>query len=113
LGLFSVVPGGISALGAGFTPFVNKLWRVEPSAANHDGGQLTTTYRDNIGDEGVDAALRRAVGTKYTKSGDSAWLFNAGDLSISEPSPITGKIGHPVVVLQSRSERSVAWLRRI
>jgi hypothetical protein len=85
---------------------VNKSSRVESSTANHDGGQLTTTYPDNIGDEGVDAELRRAVRTKYIKSADSTWQFKAGDLLISEPSPTTGKIGHPTVVLLSRSERS-------
>jgi hypothetical protein len=79
-GPFSVAPGQVSALGASFTPFVNDLLRVESSAANLDGGQLTTTYRDNIGDKGVDAGLRRAVGTKYIPSGDSAWQFKAGDL---------------------------------
>jgi hypothetical protein len=75
-----VAPGQVSALGASFTPFVNDLLRVESSAANLDGGQLTTTYRDNIDDKGVDAGLRRAVGTKYIPSGDSAWQFKAGDL---------------------------------
>ena len=47
---------------------VNELLRVESSAANLDGGQLTTTYLDNLGDQGVDAGLRRAVRTKYIPS---------------------------------------------
>src|ERR687893_317130 len=78
-GLFSVASGQILAFGADFTPFVNELLRVESSATNLDGGQLTTTYRDNIGDEGVDVGLRRAVGTRYIPSSDSAWQFKAGD----------------------------------
>lgn len=60
------------------------MLRVESSAANLDGGQLTTTYLDNVGDEGVDAGLRRAVRTKFIPSGDSAWQFKAGDLSPSK-----------------------------
>jgi hypothetical protein len=83
-GPFSVAPGQISALGTDFTPFVNELLRVESSAANLEGGQLTTTYRDNVGDEGVDAGLRRAIGTKYIPFGDSAWQFKAGDLPPSK-----------------------------
>lgn len=79
-GPFSVAPGQILNLGTSFTPFVNELLRVESSAANLDGGQLTTTYLDNIGDEGVDAGLRRAVRTKYIPFGGSAWQFKAGDL---------------------------------
>jgi hypothetical protein len=63
---------------------VNELLRVESAAANLDGGQLTTTYRDNIGDKGVDAGLRRAVATRYIPSGDSAWQFKAGDLPPSK-----------------------------
>ncbi len=80
-GPFSVSPGQVSALGMDFTSFVNELLRVESSAANLDGGQLTTTYRDNLGDKGVDAGLRQAVRTKYIPPGDSAWQFKAGDLT--------------------------------
>jgi hypothetical protein len=72
-GPFSVAPGQISALGVNFTPFVNELLRVESAAAGLDGGQLTTTYRVNVGDRGVDAGLRRAAGTRYIPEGDSAW----------------------------------------
>lgn len=59
---------------------MNELLRVESAAAALDGGQLATTYLDNVGDGGVDAGLRRAVGTKWIPEGDSAWQFKAGDL---------------------------------
>jgi hypothetical protein len=94
-GPFSVAPGQISALGTGFTPFVNELLRIESSAAKLDGGQLTTTYLDNVGDEGVDAGLRRAAGTKYIPPGDSAWQFKAGDLTPSKcKQELRGPQGH-------------------
>jgi len=79
-GPFTVAPGQVSSLGVRFTPFVNELLRVAASAAGLEAGQLTTTYRDNIGDMGVDAGLRRAISTKYIPAGDSAWQFKAGDL---------------------------------
>lgn len=40
-GPFSVAPGQISALGKDFTSFANELLRIESSAANLDGEQLT------------------------------------------------------------------------
>jgi hypothetical protein len=80
-GPFSVLPSQISALGKNFTPFVNELLRVESAAAALDGGQLTTTYLDNVGDGGIDAGLRRAVATKWIPEGDSVWQFKAGDLA--------------------------------
>ena len=59
---------------------MNELLRVESAAAALEGGQLTTTYLDNVGDGGVDAGLRGAVATKWIQEGDSAWQFKAGDL---------------------------------
>ncbi|KKW65050.1 hypothetical protein AAV95_08895 [Mycolicibacterium elephantis] len=78
---FAVAPEQIARLGDSFTPFVNQLLDVETAAAGMDGVTLTTTYRVNLADGGVDAGIRRAVETRWLPAGDSAWQFKAGDLS--------------------------------
>jgi hypothetical protein len=80
LGPFAVTPTQITGLGAAFTPFVNALLRVEVAAAGLSGSLITTTYQENVGDEGVDAGLSRVVETRYIPAGDSAWQFKRGDL---------------------------------
>jgi hypothetical protein len=80
LGPFTVVPSQISALGAAFTPFVNALLRAEVAAAGLSSSVITTTYQENIGDEGVDAGLSRAVESRFIPAGSSAWQFKRGDL---------------------------------
>jgi hypothetical protein len=80
LGPFTVVPAQVSSLGAAFTPFVNALLRAEVASAELVGSQVTTTYQENIGDEGVDAGIRRARESRFMPAGDSAWQFKRGDL---------------------------------
>jgi hypothetical protein len=80
LGPFSVSPRQIMDLGTNFATFVNELLRVELASAGLSGGHLTTTYRENLSDQGVDAGLRHATETRYLPAGDSAWQFKAGDL---------------------------------
>lgn len=80
LGPFSVKPTQVASLGAAFTPLVNELLRREVAAAALSGTVLTTTYQENVGDEGVDAGLIRAVETRFIPEGDSAWQFKRGDL---------------------------------
>jgi hypothetical protein len=81
LGPFSVAPEQIARLGDSFTPFINQLLDIETAAASMSGVSLTTTYRINLADGGVDAGLRRAVQTRWLPAGDSAWQFKAGDRS--------------------------------
>lgn len=84
LGPFAVTPSQIASLGAAFTPVVNSLLRAEVAASGLSGSLITTTYLENIGDEGVDAGLSRVVGTRYIPAGDSAWQFKRGDLTPSK-----------------------------
>lgn len=77
---FTVTPTQISGLGAAFTPFVNALLRVEVASAGLSNGVITTTYLETVGDEGVDAGLSRAIGSRFIPAGDSAWQFKRGDL---------------------------------
>lgn len=82
-GPFSVKPEQIERLGASFAPFVNELLAVEVAAAGIEGSNLITTYKENIGDGGVDAGLRRATKTDWIPAGESAWQFKAGNLGPS------------------------------
>jgi hypothetical protein len=79
-GPFSVVAEQVASLGAAFTPFVNRLLITETAAAGLAGTSLVTTYRENIGDKGVDAGLRADTTTRWIPLGESAWQFKAGDL---------------------------------
>lgn len=84
-GPFSVRPQQIERLNPSrFTSFVNRLLAIEVAAHQMAGVALETTYRDNIGDEGVDAGLRVSTGTSWIPDGESAWQFKAGDLSPSK-----------------------------
>lgn len=84
-GPFSVSGEQITALGgANFSQFVNRLLAAEVAANGMVGTTLETTYLDNVGDGGVDAGLRQAVGTTWIPPGDSAWQFKAGDLTPSK-----------------------------
>ncbi|MGO9552326.1 hypothetical protein [Mycobacterium sp.] len=80
LGPFTVTPTQILSLRAAFTPFVNELLRREVAAAGLSGTQIDTTSEENIGDEGVDARLTRAVEKGAIPEGTSAWQFKRGDL---------------------------------
>lgn len=77
---FTVTPTQITGLGAAFTPFVNALLRVEMASAGLSNAAITTTYLETVGDEGVDAGLSRAIGSRFIPAGDSAWQFKRGDL---------------------------------
>jgi hypothetical protein len=78
-GPFSVYPERISSLGPAFATFVNILLDVETAVAGMSGHSLITTYRENLGDGGVDAGISRATETRWIPAGDSAWQFKAGD----------------------------------
>ncbi len=81
-GPFSVSPRQIVALGPErFTLFINELLAVETASAGMLGSVLTTTYRNNVADGGVDAGLTSAAVTRWIPAGDSAWQFKSGDLS--------------------------------
>lgn len=80
LGPFSVSGEQISSLGISFTPFVNHLLDVETSAAGMLGTSLTTTYKENLADGGVDAGLNAETSTRWLPGGQSAWQFKAGNL---------------------------------
>lgn len=81
-GPFSVAPAVIRGLGgASFGSFVNRLLSVEVARAGMTGTTLETTYLENVGDGGVDAALRQASATAWIPEGNSAWQFKAGDLA--------------------------------
>lgn len=73
-------PKQIMDLGANFATFVNELLRLELASTGLGGGHLTTTYRENVSDEGIDTGLRHTVATRYVPAGESAWQFKAGDL---------------------------------
>lgn len=79
-GPFSVSSEQITSLGKNFVPFVNALLRAEAAAAQMDGGQVTTTNAENIGDGGIDAGIKGAAKTRYFPLGDSKFQFKAGDL---------------------------------
>jgi hypothetical protein len=78
-GPFSVDPDEIARLGTLFTPFVNILLDTETASAGLNGYSLTTNYRENIGDKGVDAGISQGIQTRWIPKGDSAWQFKAGD----------------------------------
>ncbi|WP_437773490.1 hypothetical protein [Arthrobacter sp. KNU40] len=81
-GPFSVAPSQISRLSPTlFTSFVNELLDVETAAAGMSRVNLTTTYRDNVPDGGVDEGIRRAQSTSWIPDGDSAWQFKSGNPS--------------------------------
>lgn len=84
LGPFSVSPRQIMDLGSNFATFVNELLRMELASAGLGGGHLTTTYQENLSDEGIDTGLRQATATQYLPAGDSAWQFKAGNLDPAE-----------------------------
>jgi len=79
-GPFTVSPERVANLGNSFTVFVNRLLTSETQAAGLAGTSLRASYRDNIGDEGVDAELDSEVSTNWIPAGESAWQFKAGDL---------------------------------
>ena len=79
-GPFTVSPERVALLGSAFTAFVNRLLSSESQAAGMAGTSLHASYRDNVGDEGVDAALDSGVSTTWIPAGESAWQFKAGDL---------------------------------
>ncbi len=78
-GPFSVSAEQVERLGQSFTPFVNRLLDIESAVALLAGADLRTTYRENLGDGGVDAGVSNAVGTRWVPAGTSAWQFKAGD----------------------------------
>jgi len=81
-GAFSVQAAQIAALGgANFGQFVNRLLDTETASHGMAGTTLATTYKENVGDSGVDAGLQQAAATKWIPSGDSAWQFKAGNLT--------------------------------
>lgn len=80
-GPFSVEPAQVGGLsGALFQELINRLLDVEVASAGSSGVGLHTSYRENVGDKGVDAALYSAIATEWVPAGDSAWQFKAGDL---------------------------------
>lgn len=81
-GPFSVDPAQVSGLGgANFGQFVSRLLAAETATYGMSGTTLETTYLENVGDGGVDAALRGARETEWIPPGGSAWQFKAGNLS--------------------------------
>lgn len=81
LGPFSVDPSQVAGLtGGDFANLVGRLLDAERAQAGMDGAVLTMTHRINAGDGGVDAHIRRAIGTNWIPVGESAWQFKAGDL---------------------------------
>lgn len=80
LGPFAVAPEQVARLGAAFATFINHLLAVEVAAAGLAGTSLTTTYKENVGDGGVDAGLDCETATSWLPTGASAWQFKAGDL---------------------------------
>jgi hypothetical protein len=79
-GPFSVDPDEIARLGTLYTPFVNILLDTETASAGLNGYSLTTNYRENIGDKGVDAGISQGIQTRWIPKGGSAWQFKSGDL---------------------------------
>jgi hypothetical protein len=84
-GPFAVRAEQIVSLGPeSFTEFINKLLDVENAAVGWVGQTLRTTYRYNVNDGGVDAALIASQGTKWLPAGDSVWQFKSGDFSAGD-----------------------------
>lgn len=80
-GPFSVDPAQVVGLGGAlFQNIVNRLLAAEAASAGMAGGDLRTSYQDNVGDQGVDAGVYAATQTTWIPAGDSAWQFKAGDL---------------------------------
>lgn len=80
-GPFSVDPAQVVGLGGAlFQNLVNRLLAAEAASVGMAGGNLRTSYQDNVGDQGVDAGLTAATQTTWIPAGDSAWQFKAGDL---------------------------------
>lgn len=80
-GPFSVDPAQVAGLGGAlFQNLVNRLLAAEVAKAGMSGSDLHTSYKDNIGDQGVDAGIYSAAETRWIPAGDSAWQFKAGDL---------------------------------
>lgn len=80
-GPFSVNPAQIAGLGgAVFQELINRLLDTEVASAGLNGIDLHTSYKANVGDKGVDAALYSSTDTEWVPAGDSAWQFKAGDL---------------------------------
>src|SRR4051812_40069876 len=79
-GPFTVAPDRVASLGNAFTVFVNRLVTSEARASDLAGTSVRTTHRDNVSDEGVDAAVVSDVATEWIPAGESAWQFKAGDL---------------------------------
>ncbi|MHB8448853.1 MAG: hypothetical protein ACYDAQ_00035 [Mycobacteriales bacterium] len=80
-GPFSVDPAQVAGLGGAlFQNLVSRLLAAEVAKAGMAGSDLHTSYKDNIGDQGVDAGIYSAAVTSWIPAGDSAWQFKAGDL---------------------------------
>jgi hypothetical protein len=89
-GPFSVKPEQIASLsGSSFGDFINRLLTAEAAAQRLSNSDLVTTYKENVGDGGVDAGLRNAATSRWLPDGESAWQFKAGNLI---PSKIAGEI---------------------
>jgi hypothetical protein len=80
LGPFDIAPERIEAIGASFTPFVNKLLGLETRACGLQGHHLSINSKENTPDGGVDASLLGAPSTDYLPIGDSAWQFKRTNL---------------------------------
>ncbi|MDA8438294.1 MAG: hypothetical protein M0Z51_05445 [Propionibacterium sp.] len=76
-GPFTVAPDRVARLGNAFTAFVSRLLTSEAKASELAGTSVRTTYRDNIGDEGVDAVFESDIATEWIPEGVSAWQFKA------------------------------------
>lgn len=75
LGPFDISAERVNALGARFTPFVNRLLDLEVRANAMYGHQLSVNVNETTPDEGVDASVRGAPVSDYLPTGDSAWQF--------------------------------------
>jgi hypothetical protein len=75
LGPFDIPSERVQALGASFTPFVNKLLDVEARRHGLQGYRVSVNANETTPDGGVDASLRDAPLTDYLPAGDSAWQF--------------------------------------
>jgi hypothetical protein len=72
---FDISAERVNALGARFTPFVNRLLDLEVRANAMYGYQLSVNVNETTPDEGVDASVRAAPASDYLPTGDSAWQF--------------------------------------
>jgi hypothetical protein len=84
LGPFDIAADQIERLGARFTPFVNLLLDVEARAQGLAGHRLAINHKENLGDGGVDAAVRDASESSWFPGGESAWQFKSGNQSPKE-----------------------------